>query len=311
MQELTYKDPMPENRWKASPSASPSLFEQALAALPDGVLLIGASRHVLYANPAFARHWHIPDALLATGDEASMLRYVADQLVDPDQFRREVERVHASSESFEDEIRLKDGRIFSRRSVPFVEEGVLAARIWVFTDVTEAHNASVDSLTALANRHAYSRQFPGYMAAPADGFLRSVAMMDIDNFKAYNDRYGHAAGDAVLRSVGDVLRSGLKNSDDLVFRIGGEEFLVALRSRSAAAIHRFFEELRLRVEALAIPHEGNPPYKVVTASFGVAIFDGPADASEAIQVVDAALYEAKRSGRNQICLAQAPAVAAR
>lgn len=296
---------MPQSRWTLSRDASPSLFEEALAALPDGVLLIGASRHVLYANPAFARHWKIPPALLAAGDEVSMLRYVADQLVDPDQFRREVERVHASADNFEDQIHFKDGRIFSRRSVPFVEDGALAARIWVFTDVTEAHNASIDSLTALPNRRAYSRGFPAYMAAPADGFLRSVAMIDVDNFKAYNDRYGHAAGDAVLRSVGDVLRAGVKDSDDLVFRIGGEEFLIALKARSGAAIHRFFEALRQRVEALAIPHEGNAPHGLVTASFGVAVFDGPADASEALRIVDLALYEAKAKGRN--CMSMAPA----
>ncbi|MDO9490586.1 MAG: sensor domain-containing diguanylate cyclase [Sphingomonadaceae bacterium] len=289
---------------------SSSLFEQALAALPDGVLLIGASRRVLYANPAFARHWRISDELLAAGNEADMLQFAGEQIVDPAAFLRGVERVHASSERFEDQIRFKDGRIFSRRSVPVVEAGVFEARIWIFTDITEASNASVDSLTALPNRHAYSRLFPPYMGAPADGLVRAVGMIDVDNFKAYNDRYGHAAGDAVLRSVGEVLRSSLKNSDDLVFRIGGEEFLIALKARSASAIHQFFEALRHRVETLGITHAGNAPHSVVTASFGIAVFDGPAEPSEVIQTVDRALYDAKRRGRNRVSPDAAPLTAA-
>jgi GGDEF domain-containing protein len=152
---------------------------------------------------------------VSTKNELGMLTFVTDQLLDPEGFLREVDRLQLAQETSEDEILLKDGRIFSRRSVPFDEGGRLAARIWIFTDITEARSASIDALTGIPNRHAYSRQFPEYLNTANDGLFRSVAILDIDNFKSYNDRHGHAAGDDVLRQIGTVLRTHLTNADDL------------------------------------------------------------------------------------------------
>ena len=277
-----------------------SMFEKALEALPDGVLLTNASRRVLYANRAFATHWGIPPELLASDDESSMLKFVTDQLADPEEFQREVERLHPTDESSQDEVRFKDGRIFSRRSVPFQKEGEFQARIWIFTDVTEAHNASIDALTGIKNRHAYSRDFPSYVRAEDDGFVRSVAIMDVDNFKKYNDRYGHEAGDAVLRQIGHILQSHLHNADDLLFRVGGEEFLMAVRSRNEIDALALFETVRCSIAAMETVHEGNSPHGVVTASIGLASFHDGKDPAEVFRRVDAAMYEAKKKGRNAI-----------
>lgn len=233
-----------------------------------------------------------------------MVSYVLDQILDPVGFSNDVERLQLTHLSSEDEILLKDGRIFSRRSVPFAENGELAARIWIFTDITEARNASIDALTAIPNRHAYARLFPQYLNAPRNGLLSSVAIMDVDNFKRYNDLYGHAAGDAVLHKIGAVIRSHFTDADDLFFRIGGEEFLMACRSRLALDAHVFFEALRERVSCLGLEHQGNKPFGLVTVSIGLGVFDGPQSAADVFRHVDAALYRSKQLGRNRITLLQ-------
>lgn len=238
-----YSQPMPTHLQNAKIAETAhggrSMFERALEALPDGVLITDSSRRVVYTNRAFAKHWNIPSILLVEGDDVALLRYVASQLTDDAAFQFEVERLHRINKSSEDEVRFKDGRIFARRSVPFEEAGTLGGRIWVFTDVTDARNAMVDSLTGIPNRRAFSRNFPGYAGAKDDGFLRAVAVMDVDNFKKFNDLYGHAAGDVVLSRIGRILRSHFEDADDLVFRIGGEEFLMASKARSRISAFAF------------------------------------------------------------------------
>jgi diguanylate cyclase (GGDEF)-like protein len=278
------------------------LFDRALDALPDGVLLTNAARRVVYANPAFAQHWNIPQNLMAAGDETRMLQFVQDQLVDPVAFAREVERINPTSETSQDEVHLKDGRVLSRRSVPFEENGHFEARIWIFTDITEARHARMDALCGVPNRRAYSTDYPKFVEGADDGLVKSVGIMDIDNFKRYNDHYGHAAGDLVLRQIGVLLRRRL-SADDMVFRIGGEEFLLACKTKDENEALAFFESLRESVETMALTHLGNPPYGVVTASFGVGVFRGPKEPGDIFTRVDAALYRAKDGGRNKVLVA--------
>lgn len=182
------------------------MYQRTLDALPDGVLLTDSERRVVYCNAAFARHWRVPGWLVAAKDEALMLQFVQSQLDDPAAFVREVERIHPTREDSQDEVRLIDGRVLSRRSIPFEEAGEFAARLWIFTDVTEARHARIDPLCGVPNRRAYSIDFPRFAEAPEDGLVRAVGIMDIDNFKAYNDRYGHASGDLVLSQIGAILR---------------------------------------------------------------------------------------------------------
>jgi diguanylate cyclase (GGDEF)-like protein len=275
-----------------------SLFERTLEALPDGVLLTDASRGVIYANRAFARHWRIPQHVVDGGDDSALLMFAANQIDDQCSFRVEVERLHMTGESLEDELKLKDGRIMSRRSVPFHEKGEVTGRIWIFSDVTEARNATIDALTGLPNRRAYSRLFPAFALAADDGFLRSVAMMDVDNFKIFNDSYGHAAGDVVLSEIGRIIRSHFGNADDLVFRIGGEESLMASKARSAARAIELFDRVRRSIADMETAHAGNAPHDNVTVSMGLGTFRGPRDPGEVFDRVDAALYQAKAAGRN-------------
>ena len=126
-------------------------------------------------------------------------------------------------------------------------------------------------------------------------------MIDVDRFKAFNDRYGHAAGDEALRSAARVLAETIQRAGDLSARYGGEEFAVILANSKRDAAVALAERLRAGVETLGIPHE-DAERGVVTLSAGLtlvspAIGSSPADL---LKAADEALYEAKRAGRNRV-----------
>ena len=95
---------------------SNDIFELTLNALPDGVLLVDANRRVIFANPAFMEQWKLPASLRSNCDEAAMLRHASAQLIDPESFLRDVERLHPTGEAPQDELFLNDGRILARRA---------------------------------------------------------------------------------------------------------------------------------------------------------------------------------------------------
>ncbi len=162
-----------------------------------------------------------------------------------------------------------------------------------------------DELTGLFNRRCFNAQAPKRLAdARENGILFCLISIDVDNFKAYNDTYGHAAGDRVLATVGDVLREGLRREDDLAFRLGGEEFVVTFAVVEGADARRMAEDLRHRLQARAIPHR-KAPSGVVTASFGLVV-SGPGntcDVEALLAAADTALYAAKHDGRNRVAVA--------
>src|SRR5690606_27513317 len=131
----------------------------------------------------------------------------------------------------------------------------------------------------------------------------SVLLCDVDCFKAYNDFYGHLAGDACLQRVAGVLSSIVRRANDVIARYGGEEFVIVLPTTDSEGALRIAEEARALVRTLAIPHERSHVAPVVTLSIGVASADaeklegGP---EELLRRADAALYTAKREGRDQV-----------
>jgi diguanylate cyclase (GGDEF)-like protein len=163
--------------------------------------------------------------------------------------------------------------------------------------------SSIDGLTDIPNR----RRFDGFIdhewrRAVRKGMPLSIIMIDIDYFKAYNDHYGHQAGDECLRQLGKVLKDTVKRSGDLVARYGGEEFIAALVDTDLKDAIAVAEKIRLNLEALNIPHASSPVGKRVTISMGVAaeISSRYSSFDTLIAMADKALYQAKREGRNQI-----------
>jgi diguanylate cyclase (GGDEF)-like protein len=160
--------------------------------------------------------------------------------------------------------------------------------------------ASTDPLTGSANRRSFVEKSEIEIAR-AQRYDRplSLLMLDVDRFKAINDTYGHAAGDAVLRAIGDTLRANLRTTD-ILGRIGGEEFAILLVETTLPSAALLAEKLRLQLAALVIRHGAHELR--FTASFGVAPLGAGLD--DALRVADELLYEAKRAGRNRIAAHQ-------
>ena len=165
--------------------------------------------------------------------------------------------------------------------------------------------ATTDALTALPNKRAFTQALQRDLARAARaGTGLAVLVMDIDFFKVDNDTFGHPAGDAVLAKVGDILRAGVRTGD-VPARCGGEEFMVILPGSDSEGAHKLAERLRLTLES-AVIQRANGPIRV-TASFGVSHVGGAAlsiSSDELIARADAALYEAKRTGRNRVVIAK-------
>jgi len=161
--------------------------------------------------------------------------------------------------------------------------------------------AARDGLTGLKNRGAFDDHFPR-MWQQGVRHRRSVALLliDVDHFKAYNDRYGHQAGDQALRHVAQVVQSFARRPLDIAARYGGEEFVLALFDMSAEYVQELAEGLRLAIQALQIAHEDSPTAPHVTASVGISVVRPKMGRSTegAVQIADEALYSAKRDGRN-------------
>lgn len=154
--------------------------------------------------------------------------------------------------------------------------------------------ALTDPLTALPNRRAFERGIAGLRP---DNRSAALLLIDLDHFKVVNDTHGHAAGDYVLQQVSMILRAHMRNRD-LLSRLGGEELAVLLPDTDLHEAQVIAERLRRAIETLDIHWEGHTI--AITASFGVAVEFGTTPSNELFVQADAALYAAKRGGRNRV-----------
>jgi diguanylate cyclase (GGDEF)-like protein len=200
-----------------------------------------------------------------------------------------------------------------RALAPVVAAAIENARLYrslqvAQQEVEEAHReefdrARHDPLTGLPNRRRLSEDLTTMRArarryGAAHGC--SIAMIDVDYFKQYNDRYGHLAGDQVLTRVADALQSQVR-SGDVVYRYGGEEFVALLVEADPAAATAVAHRLRQCVERLGIVHEARPEPAIVTCSIGVAALCIAEDEDAGMLAdADAMLYRAKNAGRNRV-----------
>ncbi len=199
----------------------------------------------------------------------------------------------------------------SDASPVYNEQGQLEAVVQTLRDITDEKAAQValeqlatrDGLTGLANR----RCFDDTLKAEWTRALRqrqplSLLMVDVDNFKAYNDANGHIGGDECLKRIATAVASEMR-ANDLVARYGGEEFAVILPNQSLKGAAIVAERVRSRVEKLCLPN-GQVPGQHVTVSIGAAtaLVAPENSACQLVATADAALYRAKHMGRNRISL---------
>ncbi len=163
--------------------------------------------------------------------------------------------------------------------------------------------SSIDGLTGIANRRQFDETFlREWRRGTRSNRPVSLVLCDVDFFKQFNDVYGHQAGDECLKEVAQALQIAAGRPGDWVMRYGGEEFAVILPETDAIGAAALAERMCEAVEGLGIPHVGSEVAGAVTISAGVAsmIPRGSDKQGELVQWADAALYEAKRQGRNRV-----------
>lgn len=277
----------------------------------EAIVVLDPDLKVVSANPGFVRiTGYATEAVLGRtlplfGDETDALQQVRSRLQvgthwDGTLWAHRVDGDRFPMEASLDVVR--DG------------EGLVQHHVMVFRDVTVQKQledrlrelSATDGLTLLANRRSFDEALEReWHRATRHGEPVSLIMIDIDHFKAYNDLYGHVAGDRCLQQVAAAVAAGVRREGALVARYGGEEFAVILPRTDAAAASELAESLRRRVESLGIAHEGNPEARRVTVSMGTSTRTPPqaADFVELMQSADRALYRAKECGRNGVASA--------
>ncbi len=164
--------------------------------------------------------------------------------------------------------------------------------------------AQTDALTNLANRRALDERLDDEVDhARRLGTNVAFVIADIDNFKSINDSYGHQTGDEVLRRVGRALAEAVRELD-LPGRYGGEEFALVLPGTNLSGARALAEKVRKNLEELLVTTPDGSPFQV-TASFGAACYPAQSSVEELVAAADAALYEAKRTGKNRVVTATA------
>ena len=278
--------------------AAIALYEESLAAAhsTDDHALLLSLHHGLYkgykaqgdAARALAHH----EAMLPL--ERDRMRQRADMQARLLLHRLELEQVHAEAER----ARL-DAEVQRLRAIQLEAENRQLA-----VKATElGRHALEDQLTGLANRRRVDHELPLQMALARerDGVL-SVAVVDLDHFKHVNDRYGHTVGDDVLRTVARILLDKTRGSD-LLARMGGEEFLVVFSGTPLNVAVEICERLRQSIES----HDWSRVADGLALTISIGVCDAPRDLDVRglLDRADAALYGAKRAGRNRVHVAKA------
>ncbi|MCF4167437.1 GGDEF domain-containing protein [Zavarzinia compransoris] len=284
-------------------------LEQVMSGLPIGLEIYDSDFRPLLCNAVSDFYFEYPDVVMAHHDDWWQHGF-------PDAETREEAQAewhgliararHDRGKTYETEwtVRCADGR---DRHMEFRFRFIGDTYVVVFWDVTERRrleeewreHASTDALTGLGNRRLFFEEGEQvHQRAALSHETMSVLMIDIDHFKAVNDRYGHAVGDHVLRTVAERCRVTIRIGD-LIARMGGEEFAVLLPSTSRREAQIIADRLR-RIVA-ATPVEVGPLSLSIWVSIGGATADKPSETvDDLLQRADEALYRAKASGRNQV-----------
>lgn len=166
-----------------------------------------------------------------------------------------------------------------------------------------------DSMTGLYNRRYYAETIKKEMnRVKRHSSSLALMMIDVDNFKLYNDTYGHQAGDTILAEIADILKEYTSRSGEYAFRLGGEEFAVVVSGMNEEECVDLGNRIRMKIEGKAFPHIKNDASPVVTISMGIAFYTSKSEMTceELYKEADTQLYSAKERGRNQVVGSYSP-----
>jgi diguanylate cyclase (GGDEF)-like protein/PAS domain S-box-containing protein len=288
-------------------------FSVALDHIPTYIYMKDQQRRYVYANRATLELFGCTaDELKGSVDARFFPPQTVDQIHGID--TRVLERGEDNAEEVIAQSDDGKRRVYWEVKTPIYEDAA-KTRIWglcgISTDITEREllkealeqQAHQDYLTGLCNRRHFMEQGQAELErAQRYGHALSVLMLDIDHFKGINDSHGHKAGDIVLQRLGDVMREALRTVD-VIGRIGGEEFAVLLPETDLQRAAEVAERLRENVAGAEVVLEAGMPLHF-TVSIGVArLEEKDSNLDILLNQADKALYRAKESGRDRVCVA--------
>jgi diguanylate cyclase (GGDEF)-like protein/PAS domain S-box-containing protein len=290
-----------------------SLQQATIESTTDGILVVDGNGRWVTSNRKFLEIWRVPAEIVRSRDDDAALEFVLDQLAEPGTFIAKVRELYDTPEAeSSDELVFKDGRVLERYSQPQRVEGRSVGRVWSFRDVTERRQfeqrlqylAEHDPLTDLYNRRRFEEELDREVERSVRyGTGGALLLLDIDNFKAVNDHYGHVWGDELLRAVARVLGSRVRGTDVLA-RLGGDEFAILLPEADEVHAGKLAEELLEVLRAQSMETERGAIQ--VTTSLGVVTLDTVRTAGpEPMVAADTAMYRAKAEGRNRLAVYEA------
>ncbi|MCK1616053.1 diguanylate cyclase [Bradyrhizobium sp. 159] len=266
---------------------------------PSSVRLVGWRANQLIGTPALAG---------VNPEDRPQVQAIVDAMKRGE--KEEARLVYRNSHRENGEVWLESTMRVTRKANGNID-GVVA----ISRDITEHKKletrletlAIEDSLTGLANRRRFDERLKDEWArAYRDRSSLALLMVDVDHFKAYNDEYGHPAGDACLRRVAQVIAAEMQRPGDLAARYGGEEFAILLPNTDAEGCARIGDRIRRAIREAGLVHTSNRATGCVTASLGGAacrpVLDRTAGVASLVEAADQALYAAKEAGRNRLMM---------
>lgn len=297
--------------------------KEVVQSLPVSACIVDRNPQYIAANDSYA-------ALFETDTRHIVGKSVADFMLP-----EVIAKIHADFQAFDDGVMATSdelillGRHFLVAAHPIRRDGKTVAAFATLTDVSPLKKkiaelatgnaklkaayaeiqsvAETDPLTGLANRRGFERFLNTEIRrCRRQGKPISLALIDIDHFKLFNDRYGHIKGDAALKEVGDAMRGAIRRPGDCASRYGGEEFVVVLPDTDLSGAEHVCRNIQEAVATISITNEASP-FGRLTISIGiagVATISRERDWTEVrdglLQSADAALYHVKASGRNGV-----------
>ena len=193
------------------------------------------------------------------------------------------------------------GLLISHHQTRTAMDNIIAKNCLTQANFALYHTCTTDELTGLSNRRMLFEKYDAVERSCADcGCSLACIVLDIDDYKQYNDAFGHPEGDALLRGIGAALHAYGEENNIEIGRIGGEEFLAVWMEKDASRAERVAEELRAAVARMRIPHASTADHRFVSMSAGFCVLP-PALAKRAYFFADKALYRAKDAGKNRSC----------
>jgi diguanylate cyclase (GGDEF)-like protein/PAS domain S-box-containing protein len=288
-------------------------YRTVLEANPDPVVVYDTEGKVLYLNPAFTRvfGWSSKERF---GKKMDV--YVPEEAWSETKMMIDKVLAGEAFSGIETHRYTKEGKLIpvSISGATYRDlEGNHLGTVVNLRDISEQKSLEeklerlsyLDGLTGVANRRQFdiNLDLEWRRMGRLDKSL-SLIMCDIDFFKAYNDTYGHQAGDKCLKAVGNVLKGSAKRAGDLVARYGGEEFTILLPMTDSEKAFIIAEKIQRDINSLKVPHKKSEVSDVVTLSFGIATLFPQTSKSpnDLVELADKALYRAKHEGRNKVII---------